>query len=93
MSALEPAAAVLDPSPAPQRIAWGRRLRNLGVRLAIYWAIYTLSIGPMFWWWYEATFLDGHRWIAAFYFPLLFACDRIDWFGDLVNWYINLWIA
>lgn len=62
------------------------------VRLTIYWTLYTLSIGPMFWTWYEANYLDGPKWIAAFYFPLLVACDVIGPFGDFVNWYINLWI-
>jgi hypothetical protein len=47
----------------------------------------------MFWWWYEANYLDGPRWIAAFYLPLLIVCDTISPFGDLVNWYINLWIV
>ncbi len=93
MSALEPTVAAPAPNAAPQPIAWRRKLRNFGVRLAIYGVIYTLSIGPMFWWWYEAAFLDGNRWIAAFYYPLLWACDHVAWFGDLVNRYINLWIA
>jgi len=92
MSSLALTPTALEPKPVPTPITWGRKLRSLALRLAIYWTVYTLSIGPMFWMWYEANFLDGHRWIAAFYFPLLYACERIEWFGNLVNWYINLWI-
>jgi hypothetical protein len=58
----------------------------------IYWILYTLSIGPMFWYWYEANYLGGDPWIAAFYWPLVFVCDHVEPYGDMVNWYINLWI-
>jgi hypothetical protein len=80
-----------SPPVRPPR-SWRRRIGFACLRLTLYWTAYTLSIGPMFWMWYESQYLDGPRWIAVFYFPLLWACDAIEPFGDLVNWYINLWI-
>jgi hypothetical protein len=53
--------------------------------------LYVLSIGPMFWYWYEATYLGGPRWIVAFYEPLRLA-TRFCFFEDLINDYINWWI-
>jgi hypothetical protein len=79
-------------TPAPQPRPWRIRCRNFCVRLTVYWVLYTLSIGPMFWWWFEASYLDGPKWIFVFYLPLLVACEYIGPFGDFVNWYINLWI-
>lgn len=58
----------------------------------IYWTVYTLSIGPMFWTWYEACYLNGPAWVVVFYYPLLYVCDRFEPYGRLVNWYIHWWI-
>jgi hypothetical protein len=87
--------AMSDSAPqptAPPPKSWSRRVRASCLRLSIYWLLYTLSIGPMFWPWYEATFLNGERWVAVFYYPLVFVCDHVPPYGNLVNWYINLWI-
>jgi hypothetical protein len=62
------------------------------VRLAVYWLLYTLSIGPMFWYWYEASYLDGPKWVVVLYLPLLYVCEQFEPFGRLVNWYIRWWI-
>jgi hypothetical protein len=62
------------------------------LRLAAYWLIYTLSIGPLFWIWFDARYVDGPKWISRAYLPLAIACDLIPYFGTWVNWYINLWI-
>lgn len=53
--------------------------------------LYALSIGPLFWWWFDAQYIDGSPLLKAFYQPLLWAC-QFKPIGDAVNWYINLWI-
>ena len=63
----------------------------LSVRLGFYLSLYVASIGPMFWYWYEANHLGGMEPIYAFYYPLLMLCE-IEWIRDLVNAYIRFWI-
>lgn len=70
---------------------WRARLLRFCQRWFILFSLYTLSIGPMFWTWYEAKYLDGSFWVAAFYEPLLILADLIPPFGDWLNWYIELW--
>ncbi|GIX03448.1 MAG: hypothetical protein KatS3mg113_0454 [Planctomycetaceae bacterium] len=77
---------------APPDSRWRRWLRFLGVRLVVYLTLYVLSIGPMFWTWYEGMYLDGPAWVVAFYTPLLYVCDRWEWLSWAVNTYINWWI-
>ncbi|MBI1346466.1 hypothetical protein GC163_09265 [bacterium] len=60
--------------------------------MSVFFVIYTLSIGPCFWYWFEATYVDGSKWWVVFYFPLVLLCDLIPPLGELVNWYIRLWI-
>ena len=64
---------------------------RFALQTAILLVLYVLSIGPMFWYWFEAIHGDGSKYIAAFYTPLLYACE-IDPIRDFVNWYIDLWI-
>lgn len=67
-------------------------LRKFALHTTVFWVVYTLSIGPMFWFWFEAVYAGGPRWISRLYVPLVLACYYVPWFGDLVNWYINWWI-
>ena len=64
------------------------------VLVATFLMLYTLSIGPMFWFWYEAQHLsDGDflsRVIVGFYEPLRLAC-KIPIVGDIINNYILWW--
>ncbi|MDX1966373.1 MAG: hypothetical protein SFV23_04295 [Planctomycetaceae bacterium] len=68
---------------------WWRRSITAGVWLGI---VYTLSIGPMFWTWFEALHFENNPVVLGFYMPLVLACDFCPPFGWLVNWYVNLWI-
>lgn len=61
-------------------------------RVLILLVLYVLSIGPSFWLWMESMYLEGHPAIATFYYPLLLLCEWVPPFGDLVNWYIRLWL-
>jgi len=73
-----------------------RYLKSLAFRILVYLAIYfvvsVVSIGPCFWYWFEATYVNGPRWIARFYAPLLWLCDHIEPLGRWVNLYIRWWI-
>jgi hypothetical protein len=87
-------------SPLPPPLPWSVRVRRyfkrLVVRVLIYLLAYLLmsmlTIGPMFWYWFEAVHADGSIWVAKFYAPLLWLCDHCNWLSELVNRYINWWI-
>lgn len=96
MSSSEPAQPEPVGESAATRPESGRWLGACLIRLfLIPWVLivlYVLSIGPLFWVWHEAYYMDGNKWIVLFYMPLLLACE-IDPVGELVNWYIGLWIV
>jgi len=72
------------------------RLARYSVRLAIqvplFLLLYVASIGPLYWYWYEAQYLNGSPLITKFYFPLLKACESVEWIRFFVNKYIDWWI-
>ena len=53
----------------------------------VLFVLYVLSIGPMFWTWYESKYLNANPWVALFYEPLLFLTAI-----PFINAYINWWI-
>jgi len=67
-----------------------RVVRRLTIALILL-MLYVFSIGPMFWYWYEARYLDGPVWVALLYEPLRLA-TRLKFFEDFINEYINWWI-
>jgi hypothetical protein len=85
----------MDAKPPPS-IRIKRYLKQLAVRILIYLTAYvliaSLTIGPMFWYWFDAVYVGGPVWIAKFYAPLLWLCEHLGWLGYLVNSYINWWI-
>ena len=89
-------AATADSPRLPPLVRFRRYLQQLVIRVLIYLLIYLVvsivTIGPCFWFWFEATYVNGPRWVAKFYAPLLWICDRfwpLSWF---VNHYVNWWI-
>ena len=82
--------AMMTPIPISFRIQ--RFLRRLAIQLPIILVLYVLSIGPMYWYWFEAYHLGGSTFIAKLYLPLLIVCKKVDFISDWVNWYIGLWI-
>ena len=54
--------------------------------------LYVLSIGPMFWYWYEAENLGGNPLVRVAYAPLRLLC-AIPQVETWLNNYINWWIA
>src|SRR5262249_43701044 len=75
------------PTTKPRRIT----VRGVASQFALFWLIYTLSIGPMFWTWFGATYVGGSYWVVAFYAPLRLACEYVPFYGDLVEGYIWWW--
>jgi len=85
----------MDETPLPSmrfKRYWKHFARRVLIYLAAYVIIASLTIGPFFWLWFEAVYAGGPTWIAKFYTPLLWLCDRIGWLSYLVNGYINWWI-
>ncbi|QDT27126.1 hypothetical protein Pan153_13200 [Gimesia panareensis] len=63
------------------------------IQVTVFLSLYVLSIGPLFWQWYASFNSMSSPFFAAFYMPLLMACDICPPLADGVNWYINLWIG
>lgn len=68
-------------------------VRNVALQLLIFFVLYTLSIGPMFWNWYAGWNIEHASPVAAFYEPLHRLADWNDAFGHFMNWYVDLWIG
>jgi len=83
----------LEMEEAPSRL---RRFRDwllrLYCKLLILFALYLFSIGPMYWKIYEAYELEGSPFVAALYYPVVWACERNPYISDWVDWYVGLWI-
>ena len=70
------------------------------VYLFVFLFIYVLSIGPMYWFWYESyAMYDSHieavdnaNNVSLFYLPLVQACESSSHISDYVNWYIDFWV-
>lgn len=54
--------------------------------------LYVLSTGPLYWEIYEAFHANGSPWLAAFYYPVVLAC-QFEPVSDWFNWYVGLWIG
>lgn len=70
----------------------GRYRIRIRTQVAIVIVLYVLSIGPMFWQWYEAENFGASPLIRIIYAPLRLAC-AIPLVENCVNRYINWWIA
>ena len=78
----------------------GFLLIRLPVYLAFVLVLYVLSIGPMYWYWYESyvmyeshksAVMNANR-VSLFYLPLVRVCEDHEYVGDYVNWYLDFWI-
>jgi hypothetical protein len=81
--------------PAPvarPRRTWRRWCLYQAGWSAIYFLLYALSIGPLYWYWWEAAFAGGSEWVFAFYGPLAVLAEFCPPFRDVINAYINWWI-
>lgn len=69
-----------------------RRRWPRSVRALILLVLYVLSIGPMFWHWYEAVNMGGYRFLRVVYAPLQLLC-AIPQIEGWLNRYIVWWIV
>jgi len=67
-------------------------LRTTCLQLVVFFVLYTLSIGPMYWRWYDSMYLNGPEYIARLYYPL-YLMSAFKPFGEFLNWYVDLWIG
>lgn len=73
---------------------------RLPVYLVVVLTLYVLSIGPMYWYWYESyAVYDSHEQavdhannVSLFYLPLVYACEKSRHVSDYVNWYLDFWV-
>lgn len=77
-----------DDTPRAERAWWVRALE----RASVYFAIYVLSLGPMYWHWWEGKYMSGSRLVAAFYEPLLLLSGWIPPLGWFINAYVHIWV-
>ncbi len=82
---VEPTAPAEKRKPVPHLIA-------LIEQLIITFGVYVLSIGPMYWPWYNAKYVEGPLIIAAFYEPLWLLAGWVPAIGDALNWYCSFWV-
>jgi len=71
--------------------SWWGWLEGFIERMFIIFCLYALSIGPMYWQWVEARYVDGFRIIAAFYEPLRILGEIFPVLGEWLNWYLTFW--
>ncbi len=69
-----------------------KRFVRIAMRIGFFLVCYVLSIGPMFWQWYESEHMGGSPLVRVFYAPLRLLCE-IPAFESLLNRYINWWVA
>jgi hypothetical protein len=75
----------------PKR-SWRYFFRDIFLYVAVYVVVSGVSIGPLFWVWFGAVYVDGPKWFARLYLPLAFLCEIFPPLGWLVNTWVNWWI-
>ena len=74
------------------RFQWGRFFAWLPVYLVIGFALYVLSVGPLYWQIYAAYRLEENSYLAPLYLPLVVLSQVSDTFARWMDWYIGLWV-
>ncbi|MBX3438938.1 MAG: hypothetical protein KF861_15715 [Planctomycetaceae bacterium] len=72
---------------------WGEFCQWLAQRVFILSALYVLSIGPMYWHWYQSQFVGGSSILAAFYLLLFELAQWVPPFGAWLDWYLRWWLT
>jgi hypothetical protein len=75
-----------------RRRTWAGFFRDICVYIMAYVVVSGVLIGPMFWTWYGAVYVDGPKWIAKFFLPLAVLCEIFPPLSWLVNAWVNWWI-
>ena len=73
-----------------------RSLRRAIIRRLVIWSIllvlYVLSIGPMYWYWFDSRYGNGSAFWSSFYEPLFQAGLLCPPLAKVVDDYIMLWV-
>lgn len=85
------ASPTADPARTRKR-TWVRFFRDVFLYLFVYVVIAGVSIGPMIWVWFGAVYVDGPKWVARFYQPLLVLCRLIPPLQWLIDAWIDWWV-
>jgi len=80
-------------TPAVPPQSWWGWLEGFVERMFILFCLYALSIGPMYWQWVEARYVNGFSLIAAFYEPLRILSETFPLLGKCLNWYLTFWVG
>lgn len=75
-----------------RRRTWFRFFADIVLYLFIYVVVAGVSIGPLFWVWFGAVYVNGPKWFARLYLPLALLCEICPPLSWLVNAWINWWI-
>ena len=70
-----------------------QEIRRRIVATAVGFVLYVLSIGPMYWTYYDAKYNTGPLWIAVIYEPLFYLCLFIPPLSWIVDAYVMWWIG
>lgn len=91
-SEIEAAPAEEERDPTPDFYSPGQFAARVYNRLLIFLVLYVLSIGPLYWQWYDSKyFRDTSPFLARLYNPLDKFCELCPPFRDWLSWYISLW--
>jgi hypothetical protein len=91
-SEIEAAPAVEERDPTPDFYSPGQFAARVYNRLLIFLVFYVLSIGPLYWQWYDSKyFRETSPFLARLYNPLDKFCELCPPFRDWLSWYISLW--
>lgn len=91
----EPVADLVDEQQAVskrKRRTWAGFFRDICFYILAYVVVSGILIGPMFWTWYGAVYVDGPKWVAKFFLPLALLCEICPPLSWLVNAWVNWWI-
>ena len=75
------------------RFEFRRFLLWLPAYLAIGFALYALSAGPIYWTLFEAYHFNTHPLLAILYLPLVWLSGHVGWLGAWMDWYLGLWVG
>ena len=72
--------------------SWRGFVWDLWLYFVIYVVVSGVTIGPFFWVWFGAIYVDGPKWFARLYLPLAYLCEYCPPLRWVVNAWVNWWI-
>lgn len=84
-------AGTADEPTERQKKLWPEIRKRL-IAAVVFFVVYVLSVGPLYWTWFNAKFNTGSAWFAVVYEPLYQMCAICPPLGRVVDAYIGLWL-